>query len=99
MTGSYGRNKSGGVLRKNIGDLANEINVATDGTFKATPETGGIINALNRLRIYGYDFNEGFYKAARSRSAGRSGRRRASTVTGRCLPVPPSPLSRSAARP
>src|SRR5690625_6177979 len=61
MTGSYGRNKSGGVLRKNIGDLANEINVATDGTFKATPETGGIINALNRLRIYGYDFNEGFY--------------------------------------
>lgn len=61
MTGSYGRNKSGGVLRKNIGDLVNEINVATDGTFKATPTGGGIINALNRLRIYGYDFNEGFY--------------------------------------
>src|SRR5690606_12433096 len=44
MSGSYKKNKSGGVLRKNIGFMGDEINVSTDGTFKAAPTTGGIIN-------------------------------------------------------
>lgn len=61
MTGSYGKNKSGGVLRKQIGDLTNEINVNTDGTFKTAPATGNIIDTLDKLRIYGYSFSTGTY--------------------------------------
>lgn len=64
MTGSYTKNKSGGVLRKTVGDMANEINVSTDGTFKTTLPTGGaIVNTLNKLRMYGYDYSDGTYKA------------------------------------
>lgn len=61
MTGSYGKNKSGGVLRKNVSSITDEINVTTDGTFKSAPSTGGIINALNLLRIYGYRHDDGTY--------------------------------------
>jgi type IV pilus assembly protein PilY1 len=66
MTGSYAKNKSGGVLRKRIGDLSNEINVDTDGTFKTAPTTGAIIGTLNLLRIYGYNFNDGTYNSTAS---------------------------------
>jgi type IV pilus assembly protein PilY1 len=40
MTGSYKRNLSGGVLRKNISPLNDEINVSTDGTFIKLPASG-----------------------------------------------------------
>jgi len=61
MSGSYTKNKSGGVLRKNIESLKNEINVDTDGTFKTAPSTGAIIDSLNRLRLYGYNHSTGVY--------------------------------------
>lgn len=61
LTGSYSSNVSGGVLRKNVGSMADEINVDTDGTFKSAPASGGIINTLNRFRIYGYSHNDGTY--------------------------------------
>ncbi|MEI6267313.1 MAG: PilC/PilY family type IV pilus protein [Methylococcaceae bacterium] len=61
MTGSYGKNKSGGVLRKNISSITDEINETTNGTFKSTPSTGGIINTLNLLRIHGYRHDDGTY--------------------------------------
>jgi type IV pilus assembly protein PilY1 len=61
MTGSYDKNKSGGVLRKNVSSMADEINVATDGTFKSVPSTGGIINSLDLLRIHGYRHDDGTY--------------------------------------
>ncbi|MFA5983500.1 MAG: PilC/PilY family type IV pilus protein [Methylococcaceae bacterium] len=61
VTGSYGKNKSGGVLRKNISSMTDEINVTTDGTFKTVPSAGGIINTLNKLRIYGYRNDDGTY--------------------------------------
>lgn len=61
LTGSYNKNKSGGVLRKNISSLADEVNSATDGTFKTAPSTGGIISTLNNLRIYGYRNDDGTY--------------------------------------
>ncbi len=61
MTGSYGKNKSGGVLRKNIGNLRDEINVSTDGTYKTAPSAGNIIDTLNKLRIYGYNYGDGLY--------------------------------------
>jgi len=61
MTGSYGRNKSGGVLRKNIVNFSNEVNVDTDGTFKAQPTDGGIVGTLEAFRIFGYDHSDGRY--------------------------------------
>lgn len=64
MTGSYAKNKSGGVLRKNVGDLSLEIN--DDGTFVRPDDEGvgtytGIISTLDRLRVYGYRFDDGTY--------------------------------------
>ena len=56
MTGSYVNNKKGGVLRKAVSSITNEIN--GNGTF-TTPDGGGIINTLNKLMIYGYSFSNG----------------------------------------
>ena len=54
--------KSGGVLRKNPGTMSDEINITTDGTFKATLPTGGtIVNTLNKMRLYGYNYGNGTY--------------------------------------
>ncbi|TPQ24878.1 pilus assembly protein [Methylomonas koyamae] len=61
LTGSYGKNKSGGVLRKNASSLSDEINVSTNGTFKSAPSTGAIINTLDKMRIYGYRHDDGTY--------------------------------------
>jgi type IV pilus assembly protein PilY1 len=61
MTGSYGSNKSGGVLRKNATDMSDEINVDTYGTFT---NTDGIIRTLDNLRIYGYRYDNGTYFGA-----------------------------------
>lgn len=58
ITGSYGKNKSGGVLRKNAADMTDEINTTTDGTFK---NVSGIVDTLDRLRIYGYRYDNGTY--------------------------------------
>ncbi len=74
-SGSYKKNKSGGVLRKNIGTMTNEINVTTDGTFKAAPATGGIINTVNQFRMVNYNFNsgsEGTYNSSDNCSWGAS---------------------------
>jgi type IV pilus assembly protein PilY1 len=54
LTGSYQLSKSGGVLRKAIGNLEDEINIDTDGTFKTPPAAGNIIGTLSRLRAAGY---------------------------------------------
>jgi type IV pilus assembly protein PilY1 len=51
LTGSYQLSKSGGVLRKNIGSITDEINVTTDGTFTST---NGIIKTIDALRAIGY---------------------------------------------
>ncbi len=61
MSGSYKKNKSGGVLRKNVSYIGDEINTATDGTFKAAPSTGGIINTIDKFRIVNYAYHEGYY--------------------------------------
>lgn len=60
LSGSYLKNKSGGVLRKNVSGFGDEVNVGTDGTFRETPTTGGIVNSLNLLRMYGYG-TDGIY--------------------------------------
>jgi type IV pilus assembly protein PilY1 len=61
MSGSYKKNKSGGVLRKNIGSIADEINKNTDGTFISSPTEGGIIASIDKLRIANYQHNPGYY--------------------------------------
>lgn len=70
VSGSYNKNKSGGVLRKNIGSMADEVNVDTNGTFKAQPSTGGIVGFLDAIRMYGYDFNPGYYNTGAGDSCG-----------------------------
>jgi Tfp pilus tip-associated adhesin PilY1 len=55
LSGSYTKNTSGGVLRKKIGTITDEINAIT-GQFTAT---NGIISTIDQFRIvdfrYGYD--------------------------------------------
>jgi len=71
MTGSWAKNKSGGVLRRNVNQMfdnstgsANEID-KTNGQFlnQATTDAG-IINALNRFRISSYDFTNHVYQSS-----------------------------------
>ncbi|MES9904781.1 MAG: PilC/PilY family type IV pilus protein [Sedimenticola sp.] len=61
MTGSYQKNKSGGVLRKNISGFADEVNETTDGVFSAAPTGGGIVDTLNKLRISRFDTGSNKY--------------------------------------
>jgi len=63
LTGSYNRNISGGVLRKNVGTFTNEVNTGTNGTF-ISPAGGGIVDTLNKIRIIGYHYNQGLYNNA-----------------------------------
>lgn len=50
LTGSYGKNLEGGLLRKNVGKITDEINIA-NGIINNT----GIIGTLNSLRIEGFN--------------------------------------------
>jgi type IV pilus assembly protein PilY1 len=58
ITGSYAKNVSGGVLRKNMESFRPEVNRTTDGTFTGVD---GIVKTLDKIRIYGYDYNNGTY--------------------------------------
>ena len=61
LTGSYQKNISGGVLRKRISDLTDEVDFS-NGTFRTlTSGTPGIIKTLNAVRIWGYGYNDGTY--------------------------------------
>lgn len=66
VTGSYTKNKSGGVLRKNAGPITDEINESSDGTFKTPTDGEGIIYTLDKFRIYGYDTDNGYYNTSSS---------------------------------
>lgn len=70
LTGSYNKNKSGGALRKTIGNMSNEINSQT-GEFLTNSSNAttaaaaaGAISVLNSLRIYGYDYAGNNYGGA-----------------------------------
>lgn len=61
MMGSYDHNLEAGVLRKNMGEINDEINPAT-GQFKsAGTGNGGIIKSLNEITLYGYNLDSGQY--------------------------------------
>lgn len=57
MTGSYQKNKSGGVLRKNISSFAGEVN-SDNGKFLFP--TGSIVEILNKMRISRYNYFNGY---------------------------------------
>jgi len=57
ITGSYAKNLSGGVLRKNIGSIKDEIDPKTGGFTSVN----GIIQTINKLRIVGYDYGSNSY--------------------------------------
>lgn len=69
LTGSYGKNKSGGVLRKNAGSMVDEINLTTgqfinpdkDLSNASLGKKDSIIRTLNALTVYGYNHNNGQY--------------------------------------
>ncbi len=67
ITGSYGKNTSGGVLRRKMDSIATEIN--DNGTFKTDADSAGIIASLNRLKVTGFggnfQYDCGFNAAAR----------------------------------
>lgn len=50
LTGSYTNNLSGGVLRKNVSSLNDEIE-PTDGTLKTS--VTGVIKTIDKLKVYG----------------------------------------------
>ncbi len=66
MSGSYAKNTSGGVLRRAMGSIRDEIDL-TNGQFQTT--YSGIITTLNRLRTTGfggeYVYNCGWSAATR----------------------------------
>ncbi len=67
ITGSYDNNMSGGVLRKNISSIANEISNST-GVFNSS--VNGIISTINKFRIYGFDYNDNQYNSPDSSADG-----------------------------
>ena len=58
MTGSYAKNISGGVLRKNIGSIKDEIDPHT-GQFTSV---NGIVRTIDKLRIYGFRYSDYMYE-------------------------------------
>lgn len=52
LTGSYAFSKSGGVIRKDVGTIKDELNWQTDGTLTAV---NGIIRTMDRFRMPGYE--------------------------------------------
>ncbi|MBI5143413.1 MAG: pilus assembly protein PilY [Nitrospirae bacterium] len=61
LTGSYEKNLSGGVVRKNIGSIMDEIDPGT-GVFNLSLNSGGnIIQTLERLKTVEYDYGSYSY--------------------------------------
>ncbi len=77
LTGSYRKNLSGGVLRKNVGRLDNEVNLF-NGTFYDLPSAGvdsstspgdpsyqfsggSIIKTLSLIKMTGYEYSNGTF--------------------------------------
>ncbi len=64
LTGSWAKNTSGGVLRKQISDISDEIDSdngiywsSTHTSTDSSTEDNGIIQTLNKMHIYGYSYS------------------------------------------
>jgi type IV pilus assembly protein PilY1 len=58
LTGSFRKNISGGVIRSNMQSFRSEVNYLSNGTFTSST---GIVSNLNKLRVYGYRYDDGGY--------------------------------------
>lgn len=56
FTPTWAKNVTGGVLRKGMADMRDEVNTTTDGTFK---NFQGLVFTLNKLRIVNYNASTG----------------------------------------
>jgi type IV pilus assembly protein PilY1 len=61
MSGSYQKNISGGVLRRNMGDFGLEVDSATATSNGKFTSVKGIVYNMNRLKMYGYSYGGGNY--------------------------------------
>jgi len=67
LTGSYIKNLSGGVLRKNVGPISEEIDTTT-GVFSGSP---GIVDTINTFKITGFLYdNHSYHSTAYGESCG-----------------------------
>lgn len=70
MTGSYEKNLSGGVLRKNIWSMSDEINPNT-GIFETSASAqGNIIQTINRMKTVGFRYSDYSYQEASGGTCG-----------------------------
>lgn len=63
MSGSYDNNISGGVLRKNISSISDEIAINDPSSANNTGQftaVNGIINTIDTFRIYGFDYDQNY---------------------------------------
>ena len=63
LTGSYQRNKSGGVVRKDISLFTDELRKGTAGNFTGQFDTSvdGIVASISKMRISRYQYSDGYY--------------------------------------
>lgn len=62
LTGSYDNNTSGGILRKNISSIRDEINLNTgEFLYQDDSSVEGIIKTIDLLRIVGYNYSSDEY--------------------------------------
>jgi type IV pilus assembly protein PilY1 len=78
MTGTYGKRKSGGELRKNIAPFTDEV--SSDGTFTGV---NGIIQSISVMRIVRYSYSAPGYSGTSSGDTCPSGEN--SWVNGNCV--------------
>lgn len=76
MTGTYDKNISGGVLRKNVASFTDEVDI-DDGQFK---NFSGIVSNLNKLKIYSYDYGSGNHQGL----SGKCNYQQIGLVDGEC---------------
>ena len=57
LSGSYDKNLSGGVLRKNISKFSEEV--SDNGTFVTAD--GGIVDTINKLKMHGFNYDNHAY--------------------------------------
>lgn len=58
ITGSFSKNTSGGILRRNVTSFVPEVNTTTDGTYTSLV---GIVGTINKLRVFGYEYGDSSY--------------------------------------
>ncbi len=68
LTGSYAKNKSGGVVRKDISLFTDELIKDGNGDFTGQFDTtiDGIVTSIDRMRISKYQYSSGYYNQSDS---------------------------------